>query len=125
MKRLSFFLILATAIVLAGCKNSTNEPKPTTAIGIVGHTYRYTDSSGYITLYFARSLTCTYSSYIDGQYFSTSNLTYVIDGTNVDIYTDNSTTWAVGKRNSLLYHMDYLPATDVLLLNSATFYLYK
>lgn len=112
MKRLFYLFFLAVAIVAAGC--SGNAPTPKSASSIKGHTYRYAEGSNYVSMYFAYSGTCTYTHNIDGDFLSTSNLIYKISGTNVDIYTDNSTNWAENKRNTLLYHMVYLSSYDAL-----------
>ncbi len=122
-KRLIYLLILAASIVAVGCSN--NEPTYTSssesALSVIGHTYKYKSNSNYISYYFASSGTCTYTSYVNGEYFSTSNLTYKIDDNNVDVYTDNSSNWQTSKRNMLLYHLVYLPSSDALSWENLVF----
>ena len=125
MKRFIYLLILAAAIVTAGC--SKNEPTYTPSSNaksipsVKGHTYKYTNNSNYISLYFATNGTCAYTSSMNGEVLSTSNLTYRIDDNNVDIYTDNSSYWQESKRNTLLYHMVYLPTSDALTWENLVF----
>jgi len=116
MKHLFYLLILAATIVATGCSNNepTYTPTPDSAVSVKGHTYKYTSARNYISYYFATSGTCTYTSSVDGKFLSTSNLTYRIDENNVDVYTDNSSYWQESKRNTLLYHMVYLPSSDAL-----------
>ena len=116
MKRFIYLLILAASIVAAGC--SSNEPKSATAI--MGHTYRATIGTDYVSIYFANNLTCTYSSNSNGTYTSASQLTYSISGTNVDIYFDNSSTWIASKRGTLFLHLIYYPSSDKLMLDNLT-----
>ncbi|MBR1878873.1 MAG: hypothetical protein IJ814_07740 [Paludibacteraceae bacterium] len=115
MKRFLYFFILATAIAFAGCSNSSNNPLPTNATPIKGHTYKASSGSDYLSFYFSRSNTAQYTSNVNGEYNSTSNLTYKIDGLNVDIYADNSTHWIESARGALLFHLTYLVQSDVLI----------
>ncbi len=120
MKRLIYFLILASTIVLAGCSNSSN-PLPTNATPIKGHTYKATSGSDYLSFYFSKSNTAQYVSYMNGEYNSTSNLTYKIDGMNVDIYADYSSIWTESARGTLLFHLTYLVQSDVLIYDGVQF----
>lgn len=113
MKRFISLLILAAAIVVSGC--STNEPKSANAI--MGHTYRADDGSDYISIYFAHTYTCVYTSYISGSYTNATQLTYRISGNNVDIYFDNSSTWVESRRGTLFLHLIYYPSSDLLMLD--------
>lgn len=122
-KRLIYLFILTASIVAAGCSN--NEPTYTSssksAPSVKGHTYKYRSNNNYISYYFATSGTCTYTYSVNGEFFSTSNLTYRIDDNNVDVYTDNSSNWQANKRNMLLYHLVYLPSSDALTWESLVF----
>ena len=115
MKKLIYLLILAVTMVVGGC--SKNNSTPRTAYSIKGHTYRATVGADYISFYFNANNTCVYSSLTDGQYTSATHLVYKISGNNVDVYTDNSTTWIESKRNTLLFHLIYYPSLDVLSLD--------
>lgn len=123
MKKFIYLFIIAATIVSAGCSNiePTHTPAEESAAAVKGHTYRYAEGSNYMSLYFARNSTCTCVQNINGQFVSTSNLTYQISGTNVDIYTDNSSMWVADKRNTLLYHMIYYPSSDALIWESLVF----
>lgn len=121
MKRLFYLFVLATAIVVSGCTNQVNEPPVKTADAIKGHTYMSSDGTNYIKFYFASNYVCVLDAKTSGQDVRTSNLTYVIDGNNVDIYRDNSTYWQEHVRGTLVYHMIYYPADDVLMLEDFIF----
>ncbi len=121
MKRLFYLLFLAATIVATGCSNNKYTPSNNSAVSIKGHTYKYTNNSNYISLYFATNGTCTYTSSMNGEFLSTSNLTYRIDDNNVDIYTDNSSYWQESRRNTLLYHMVYLSSSDALTWENIVF----
>lgn len=124
MKKFIYLFILAVAIVTVGC--SRNTPTNNQSVSnVVGNTYKYTEGSSYISLYFASNYTCTYVQNVNGEYTSTSNLTYKINGTNVDVYTDNSSTWIESKRNTLLYHMIYYPSSDALVWEGIVFKRYN
>ena len=114
-----FLMLLAAAIIAAGC--SGNKPTNQSAVSVKGHTYRYAEGSNYMSLYFASNYVCTYMSSVNGEITTTSNLTYKISGTNVDIYTDNSSAWIASKRNTLLYHMIYYPSSDALVWEGLVF----
>lgn len=118
MKRFIYLLILAASIVTAGC--STNEPTPKSATAIMGHTYRVDDGSDYISIYFAYSYTCVYTSNVNGTYTNVSQLTYRISGNNVDIYFDNSSKWTESARGTLFLHLIYYPSSDKLMLDGVT-----
>ena len=113
MKRFIYFLLLAAAIVVAGC--SKNEPKLATSI--IGHTFRADDGSNYVSIYFAHTYTCVYTSNIDGSYMNVPQLTYRISSNNVDVYFDNSTAWIESKRGTLFLHLIYYPSSDVIMMN--------
>lgn len=119
MKKFMYLFILAATIVAAGC--SGNAPTNQSAGSVKGHTYRYAEGSNYMSLYFASNYVCTYVSSINGEITSTSNLTYKVSGTNVDIYTDNSSAWQDSKRNTLLFHMIYYPSSDALAWEGLVF----
>lgn len=123
MKKFIYLLILAVAIASAGC--STYEPTYTPTVdaasAVIGHTYKYTSGNNYISMYFASNHVCTYTSRVNGDFISISNLTYRTDGTNVDVYADNSSYWQDSKRNTLLYHMVYQPSSDAITWESLVF----
>lgn len=123
MKRLFYLLILATTIVVAGCSKNepTYTPSSNSATSIKGHTYKYTNGNNYSSFYFATNGICTYTSSVNGEFLSTSNLTYRIDDNNVDIYADNSSYWQESKRNTLLFHMVYSPSSDALTWEGLVF----
>ena len=121
MKRFIYFLLLAATIVATGCSNGSNNPLPTSAAPIKGHTYKYSAGTEYISFYFSRNNAAQYISYMDGEYFSTSNLTYKIDGMNVDVYADNSSQWTESARGTILFHLTYLATTDVLIYEGVQF----
>lgn len=123
MRRFIYFLILASTIVLAGCsKDSVNEPTVTkSAVSIKGHTYRASDGTNYISFYFASNFTCSMTANVNGEYTSNSHFTYKIGSNNVDIYRDNSTYWQSSARNTLIYHMNYRPSDDTLVMDGLTF----
>ena len=122
MKKFLSFLILATAIVVAGCSGSTDEPTNTkSATAIKGHTYKTTSGSNYISFYFASDFTCTMTANMNGEYSSNAHMTYKIDGNNVDVYADHSAIWKAEYRGSLLYHMVYRPSDDTLDFEGAIF----
>ncbi len=121
MRRFIYFLILATAIALAGCSDK-NEPTYTkTAVVIKGHTYRSSDGTNYISFYFASNFTCSMIANVNGEYTNNPHMIYKIDNNNVDIYRDNSTYWQSSARNTLLYHMYYRPSDDTLVLDGNIF----
>lgn len=121
MRRFIYFLILASTIVLAGCSNK-NEPTVTrSAVSIKGHTYRSSDGTNYISFYFASNFTCSMTANVNGEYTSNSHFTYKIDTNNVDIYRDNSSYWQPAYQGTLIYHMVYYPADDVLVLDGNIF----
>lgn len=113
MRRLIYFLFLAVTIVTTGC--SKNEPKEATSI--IGHTFRADVGSDYVSMYFAPTYTCVYTSNIDGSYVNVPQLTYRISSNNVDVYFDNSTTWIESKRGTLFIHLVYYPSSDVIMMN--------
>ena len=117
-KKFIYLLIFAATIVVAGC--STNEPTPQSAIAILGHTYRADNGSDYISIFFARNYTCTFTSYVNGTYTNTSQLLYRISGTNVDIFFDKSTAWVESARGTLFVHLIYYPSSDKLMLDGTT-----
>lgn len=123
MKKFISLFILAVTISIAGC--SGYEPTYTmtddSASTVKGHTYKYTKGSDYISMYFASNHVCSYRASVNGTSVSTSNLTYMIDGNNVDVYTDNSTYWLENKRNTLLFHMIYSPSSDCLTCEDHVF----
>ena len=123
MKKFIYFLIFATAMVVAGCSNSSvNEPTVTkSAVAIKGHTYGSSDASGYVNFYFASNFTASLTANVNGEFTSNSHMVYQIDGNNVDIYRDNSSYWDSSARNTLLYHMVYYPSEDKLVWNGVTF----
>lgn len=123
MKKFIYFLIFATAIVVAGCSNSSvNEPTVTkSAVAIKGHTYRSSDGTNYINFYFASNFTCSMTASVNGEYTSNSAMTYKIDGNNVDIYRDHSSFWQTAYQGTLIYHMVYYPADDTLVLEGNIF----
>lgn len=118
MKRFIYLLILAATIVTAGC--STNEPTTKSATAIKGHTYRVDDGSEYVSIYFARTNTCVYTSNVDGTYTNVTQLNYRISGNNVDIYFDNSSKWNESARGTLFLHLIYYPSSDKLMLDGMT-----
>lgn len=118
MKRLFYLLFLAVTIVAAGC--SSNAPTPKSANAIVGHTYRADSGSDYVSIYFAYTYTCVYTSYINGSYANATQLTYRISGNNVDVYFDNSSTWVESKRGTLFLHLIYYPSSDVIIMDGVT-----
>lgn len=121
MKRLIYFLILASTIVLAGCSNK-NEPTNTkTAVAIKGNTYRSSDGINYISFYFASNFTCAMTANVNGEYTSNPHMIYKIDNNNVDIYRDYSSYWQTAYQGSLLYHMIYRPDDDTLVLDGSIF----
>ena len=121
MRRFIYFLILATAIAFAGCSNK-NEPTVTrSAVSIKGHTYRSSDGTNYISFYFASNFTCSMTANVNGEYTSNSHFTYKIDYNNVDIYRDNSTYWQSSARSTLIYHMNYRPSDDTLVMDGLIF----
>ena len=123
MRRFIYVLILASTIELAGCsKDSVNEPTVTrSAVSIKGHTYRSSDGTNYISFYFASNFTCSMTANVNGEYTSNSHFTYKIDTNNVDIYRDNSSYWQPAYQGTLIYHMVYYPADDVLVLDGNIF----
>ena len=121
MRRFIYFLILATAIAFAGCSNK-NEPNVTrSAVSIKGHTYRSSDGTNYISFYFASNFTCSMTANVNGEYTSNSHFTYKIDTNNVDIYRDNSSYWQSSARSTLIYHMNYRPSDDTLVMDGLIF----
>ena len=58
---------------------------------------------------------------VNGEYTSNTAMTYKIDNNNVDIYRDQSTFWQEAYRGTLIYHMVYYPADDVLVLDGNIF----
>lgn len=124
MKRFIYFLIFAVAIAAAGCSGrSTNEPTNTTktAYEIRGHTYRLSDNGTYVSFYFATNYTCFTSIMLNGEYTSNSNLTYTINGNNIDVYRDHSMFWQIDYRGTLIYHMVYRPEDDTILFDGNIF----
>ena len=119
MKRFIYFLIFATAIAAAGCSNK-NEPTKT-AVAIKGHTYRSSDGTNYINFYFASNFTCSMTANVNGEYTNNPHMTYKIDTNNVDIYRDLSSYWQAAYQGTLIYHMVYYPADDVLVLEGNIF----
>lgn len=121
MKRVIYFFLLAATIVATGCSNGSNNPLPTSAAPIKGHTYKYTYGTEYISFYFSKTNTAQYISNMDGNYFATSNLTYKIDRMNVDVYADYSNTWTESARGTILFHLTYLATQDILVFDGAQF----
>ena len=58
---------------------------------------------------------------VNGEYTSNSHFTYKIDYNNVDIYRDYSSYWQAAYQGTLIYHMNYRPSDDTLVMENLIF----